>query len=56
MSIETKLRGELISQLMCDKDELLQALKDLLAVECIDDYSLAHEKAKDAIAKFERVL
>lgn len=38
-----------------DFDLVLQALKDLLAVECIDDYTRAHDKAKDVIAKFERV-
>jgi hypothetical protein len=34
---------------------LLRALKELLAVECIDDYTSAHQKARDVIAKFERV-
>ena len=38
-----------------NEQELLQALKDMVAVECIDDYASAHQKARDVIAKFERV-
>jgi hypothetical protein len=38
-----------------NEQELLQALKGLAAVECIGDYTPALQKARDVIAKFNRV-